>query len=127
MTVTRTLPRLLFWAAGAVAFVFAVIPHPPSLPGAPSDKVQHIVAFLVLAILGRLAYPDVRKRELLLGLAGFGALIEIAQAIPALNRDSDPFDWIADVGAAFIVFVAIALWGRLVRRRAATGLRADRA
>jgi hypothetical protein len=90
----------------------ATIPHPPELPGRPSDKIQHILAFLVLAGLGRWAYPKVRKRELLLGLAGYGALIEIVQAIPMIHRDSDPFDWIADVAAALTVFVIIALWPR---------------
>ena len=30
----------------------AIIPHPPQLPGAPSDKIQHIMAFLVLGALG---------------------------------------------------------------------------
>ena len=104
------LPRLLFWAATAFAFVMAVIPHPPELPGHPSDKIQHILAFLVLAGLGRWAYPQVRKRELLLGLAAFGALIEMVQAIPMLHRDSDPYDWIADVAAALTVFVIVWLW-----------------
>jgi hypothetical protein len=106
----RTLPRLLFWAAGTFAFVMAVIPHPPKLPGEPSDKIQHIAAFLVLAALGRWAYPNTRKRMLLLGLAAFGAVIELVQAIPALHRDSDPLDWAADVAAAFAVFLIIAVW-----------------
>jgi hypothetical protein len=108
--------RLLFWAATIFAFVMAVIPHPPQLPGHPSDKIQHILAFLVLATLGRWAYPKVRKREQLLALAGFGALIEMVQAIPALHRDSDPYDWVADVAAAFTVFVIVWLWRRQLGR-----------
>ena len=100
------------------AFVMAVVPHPPMLPGEPSDKVQHIVAFIVLAVLGRLAYPQTRKRVLLFGLMAFGALIEIAQAIPMLHRDADPFDWVADTAAALTVFVIAALWTYFTRRRA---------
>jgi VanZ family protein len=103
--------RFAFWAACAFAFVMAVLPHPPIIPGHPSDKLQHIFAFLVLAILGWLAYPEVKKRELLLGLMAFGALIEMVQAIPVLHRDSDPFDWIADTAASLTVFVIIAVWG----------------
>ncbi len=95
----------------------AVLPHPPELPGDPSDKLQHIVAFLVLAVLGWLAYPNTRKRKLLLGLMAFGALIEIVQTIPSLHRDSDPLDWLVDTGAAFTVFVIIALWGLASTRR----------
>lgn len=106
----KRLPRLLFWGAAIFAFVMAVIPHPPKLPGHPSDKIQHIVAFVVLAVLGLWAYPGTRKRKMLLGLAAFGALIEFAQAIPEIHRDSDPFDWIADVAAAFAVFAAVAVW-----------------
>ena len=104
------MPRVIFWTACVIAFVMAVLPQPPQVPGPLSDKVQHVIAFLVLAGLGRWAYPQVRKRRLLLGLAAFGALIELAQAIPAVGRDSDPIDWIVDVAAALTVFVVIALW-----------------
>jgi peptidoglycan/LPS O-acetylase OafA/YrhL len=110
--------RIAFWAACLFAFVMAVLPHPPMLPGKPSDKLQHIFAFLVLAVLGWLAYPEMKKRELLLGLMAFGAVIEIVQAIPALHRDSDPFDWLADTAASLTVFVIIAAWGYFHARRA---------
>ena len=110
------MPRLLFWGAALFAFVMAIIPHPPEFPGEPSDKIQHVIAFLTLAALGRSAYPDTRKRDLLLGLAGFGGLIEVVQAIPGLNRDSDPYDWLADVAAALTVFVVVALWRHWKRR-----------
>jgi VanZ family protein len=106
----RILTRILFWSAAAFAFVMAVIPRPPELPGHPSDKLQHIVAFLVLAILGEWAYPHIRKRYLLLGLAAFGAIIEVVQGLPFVGRDRDPLDWIADMGAAFTVFAIVALW-----------------
>ena len=105
-----TLSRFIYWAAMLFAFVMAVMRHPPMLPGEPSDKVQHIVAFIVLALLGRLAYPKTRKRDLLFGLMAFGALIEIAQALPIVHRDSDPLDWFADTAAALTVFVIVALW-----------------
>jgi len=114
---TRAFARVLFWAAGAFAFVMAVLPRPPMFPGEPSDKVQHIVAFLVLAALGRWAYPETRKRVLLLGLMAFGALIEIVQAIPQLHRDSDLLDWLADTGAALAVFLVLAVWGYLHARK----------
>ena len=84
------------------------MPVPPTLGN--SDKLQHVVAFLVLAGLGRLAYPTVRKRWLLMGLMAFGAFIEIVQALPMVGRDSDPLDWVADTAAALTVFVIVALW-----------------
>jgi VanZ family protein len=98
-----TILRLGFWAALLFAFVMATIPHPPDLPGAPSDKIQHISAFAVLGAIGFFAYP--RSRLLTLGaqLSLFGALIEVVQAIPALGRDSDVLDWIADTLAAIVI------------------------
>jgi hypothetical protein len=104
----RRIAQVAFWTAGAIAFVLAVMPVPPKVPA--SDKWQHIFAFLVLAGLGRLAYPRIRKRWLLVGLMGFGALIEIAQSLPIVHRDSDPLDWAADTAAALSVFVIVALW-----------------
>jgi VanZ family protein len=115
----RTFLRFLFWAACAFAFVMAVLPRPPLIPGNPPDKIQHIVAFLVLAALGHFAYPKTKKRKLLLGLMAFGALIEFAQMIPQIHRDSDPLDWIADTAAAFAVLAIVALWTFFRGRRSA--------
>lgn len=104
---------IIFWSALSFALVMALLPIPPQLPGSPSDKAQHILAFLVLAALGRLAYPAAGVLKLLLGLSAFGALIEIAQAIPGLNRDPDLKDWVADTAAAALMLLLVASLGRL--------------
>jgi VanZ family protein len=96
---SRRLLRLIFWAAAVFAFVMAVLPHPPDLPGSPSDKVQHITAFATLGLLGSLAYPGAPGLQLALRLSLFGAGIEAVQAIPLLHRDSSVLDWIADTVA----------------------------
>ena len=101
---TRIL-RAIFWAAAAFAFVMAVLPHPPQLPGAPSDKVQHIAAFLVLGALASFAWPRTSPVYLAAALSLFGAVIELVQLIPALNRDGDPVDWIADTAAAGLMLI----------------------
>lgn len=108
MTIRRVLPYA-FWAALAFAFVMAVLPKPPQLPGQPSDKVQHILAFAVLAALAAAAYPRARLIKILLLLSAFGALIEFVQAIPVLHRDADWVDWIADTIAAGVVLLLAAL------------------
>lgn len=108
--------RCLFWAAAIFAFVMAVLPHPPEVPGAPSDKIQHMVAFATLGLLGAWAYASGSLPRLLAALSLFGALIEVVQAIPALHRDSDVKDWIADTVAAAIVLLA-AHWRRVRARR----------
>lgn len=102
--------RAIFWAAACFAFVMAVLPHPPQVPGEPNDKVQHIIAFATLALLGSFAYPRTTLLRLLIGLSLFGALIEVVQAIPALHRDSDPLDWMADTIAVIVVLVIVRWW-----------------
>jgi VanZ family protein len=102
--------RTLFWAAAAFAFVMAVVPHPPEVPGEPNDKVQHIIAFATLSLLGSFAYPKAALTRLLVGLSVFGALIELVQAIPSLHRDSDVLDWLADTAAVIVVLLLVRWW-----------------
>jgi VanZ family protein len=102
----------LFWAAALFAFVMAVLPHPPELPGHPSDKIQHVTAFAVLALLGSWAFPKLRSLSLIFRLSLFGAAIELVQAIPVLHRDSDVLDWIADTIACALVLFAVQWWRR---------------
>jgi hypothetical protein len=103
--------KVLFWAAACFAFVMAVLPHPPRVPGNPNDKLQHVTAFATLALLGSFAYPRTALMQLLVRLSLFGAAIEIFQAIPALHRDSDVLDWIADTAAVAVVLL-IVRWRR---------------
>lgn len=102
--------RAIFWAAAAFALVMAVVPHPPQVPGEPNDKVQHIIAFATLALLGSFAYPKTALLRLLAGLSVFGALIEVVQAIPVLHRDSDILDWAADTGAIVVMLLIVRWW-----------------
>lgn len=88
----------------------AVLPHPPRLPVEPNDKVQHITAFATLALLASFAYPGTRLIKLLVRLSLFGALIEVIQAIPVLNRDSDVLDWVADTVAVAAVLLIVRWW-----------------
>jgi VanZ family protein len=114
MTLRRLLPYV-FWAAALFAFVMATLPKPPQLPGEPSDKIQHIFAFAVLAALAGAAYPRTGLLRIGLGLSAFGALIELVQMIPMLHRDAEFVDWLADTIAAAIVLLLAAL----IRRRTA--------
>lgn len=105
--------QLVFWAATVFTFVMAVLPHPPRLPGAPSDKVQHIIAFTTLGLLAASAFPGRTIVRLAILLSLFGALIEVVQAIPALNRDSDVVDWLADTIASSAVLLLVRRLRRL--------------
>ena len=108
----ETILRVIFWVALVVALGFALNPRPPHFEGAPGDKVQHIIAFLVLTAMALAAYPRARRWAQALALSGFGALIEFLQMIPILHRSSEFMDWVADTGAvlAVLALAAILRW-----------------
>lgn len=102
--------RPLFWVLAAIALTMALLPRPPVTPfDRFGDKFEHMLAFAALAGVSAFAWPRLRARRLLLALSGFGAAIEVLQAIPALHRDSDWHDWVADTLAA-IIALALARW-----------------
>jgi VanZ family protein len=113
--------RATFWIAAAFSLLMALLPHPPEVPGEPNDKVEHIVAFATLAALASFAYPRAAFLRLLIGLSLFGALIEVLQAIPVLQRDSDIWDWVADTAAVTVVLAIVWTLRRAASARGASG------
>ena len=105
--------RILFWLATVFAVTMAVIPQPPYTPIAEfGDKVEHIVAFAVLATLACLGFGGVAKRLIVERLSFLGAAIEVVQSIPALNRDCDVRDWLVDTATVALVALAFAAWDK---------------
>lgn len=107
-TPPRAIAAWTFWAASLFALVMALLPHPPQIVEA-SDKVQHMLAFAVLAGLAALAWPR-RLLAVGAGLLAFGGLIELLQLIPGLHRNGDVADWAADgatVAAVLLLAAAI--------------------
>lgn len=89
--------RPLFWLLAVFSLVMAMLPNPPTLPiDRFGDKFAHILAFATLAGVANLAWRETRVWTIGWRLALFGAAIEVFQSIPALHRDSDVRDWIAD-------------------------------
>lgn len=96
--------RPIFALAATFALVMALLPKPPRLEiDRFGDKFEHMLAFATLALLARLAWPSASPWRILERLSFFGALIEVFQSIPALHRDCDPKDWVADTLAAGLV------------------------
>lgn len=111
--------RFAFWSALLFAGVMAVLPHPPHIPGEPSDKVLHILAFSTLALLAPLAHARAPLLRIGLLLSAYGAVIEIVQLIPSLYRDGDWLDWVADTAALAAVLSFVAIVRDQLRRRTA--------
>jgi VanZ family protein len=109
--------KAAFWGAALIALVAALLPVPPQLPAGFTDKLQHMAAFFTLAVLGSLAYPGLSALRLLAYLGLFGALIEVAQAFPGLNRETDLMDFLADLVAAAAGVLMVAGIRRLLARR----------
>ena len=109
--------RWSFWLCFGFATAMALVPKPPRLPTQDfGDKFEHMLAFAVLATLAQLAFPTASRLRIGLWFCLFGAAIEVAQAIPALHRDSDVRDWLADTAVLVPVLGVPAL---LQRRQAA--------
>lgn len=109
--------RVLFWLALAFAVIMALMPQPPDLPiDGYGDKLAHMLAFATLAGLATLGFPEGDRWRIAERLSFLGAMIEVAQSIPGLQRDCDIRDWIADTAA--IVAVTLVLGFLLSRRRA---------
>jgi VanZ family protein len=97
-----------FWLCVIGAVTLALLPHPPEFKEF-GDKVQHMLAFGTMALVGSIAFPKMAKARLGERLSFLGALVEVAQSIPALHRDCDIRDWVADTLAIVVVLVALRL------------------
>lgn len=98
----------------AIVSWLAVSPVPPRGADVGWDKANHALAFAVMFVSGRLAWPH-RPWGMALGLLGYGALIELVQSqVP--NRSAEFVDLAADaVGIA----IGMAIGALLARASAA--------
>lgn len=110
--------RLAFGLCVLAVLVLALMPTNVPMPSTGWDKSNHLLAFSVMALLGRRAYPG-RTMALLAGLLAYGALIEVLQSFTP-NRSADWQDLVADA-------VGLALgWGAGRLAQAMRRLRAGR-
>lgn len=98
----------MFWLLTLFTLTMAFLPKPPSVPlDAYGDKVEHMVAFAVLTAVALVGWPQSRRWRIIVLLSALGAMIEVVQAIPALHRDSDWRDWVADTLAIIAAAVVV--------------------
>ena len=89
--------RLGFWCVVGIVLFLALVPAEESVRGLPTDKLNHMLAFFVLAILARVLWPGSGALRLLLLLGCFGSAIELLQLAMALGRTAEWGDLAADV------------------------------
>lgn len=99
--------RVGLYAAAVAVLLYLCLAPSQDLPSISLwDKSEHAIGWAVLAGSGLLLFP--RHPWRIVGFTvAFGALIEVLQGLPAIHRDSDVRDWIADcvgVAAAYLVF-----------------------
>ena len=98
----------LFAAALAMTTALMLWPFLPTSDGwIYTDKVEHVLVFIVLTGLGILAYTHWLSR-IFIGLMVYGALIELLQAALTSTRQASMADWLADcVGIAlgYVIYV----------------------
>lgn len=104
------LPLLAFYGGIVLALAMAVLPHSLHPFDPLSDKLQHFVAFVILALLARAAHPNTPRLIILLSLASFGAVIEFVQGIHLIGRHPDVLDWLADVAGIGAALLIVALF-----------------
>lgn len=90
--------RVVFWFAVAFAMWAATVSGGFGF-WEMADKMQHAITFLAITSLAIVGYPRVPLWTIWAGLSAFGGAIELIQMIPALGRDANLMDFIADVAA----------------------------
>lgn len=90
------LARIALVIAALVAFALAIMPTMPG-PESMNDKVNHALAFFVLAGLAHAGWPKAGPLRVFLLLTAFGALIEVAQYVMAAGRAAELLDLVADM------------------------------
>lgn len=71
------------------------------------DKIVHAFAYCALGLLTLPALPKVSPLIVLIGLAVFGGIIELAQGMMSLGRKADVLDAAAN---SFGLLLALAFW-----------------
>ncbi|UYK81551.1 VanZ family protein [Xanthomonas sacchari] len=109
----------LWWLGIAVLIYVCLMPHPPQLSDLPdTDKVEHFIAYLVLAAAAVQVYAGPRAWTwAALGLLALGVGIEFAQGAWTTTRSADPLDALADaLGVAAGMATAATPWRDLLWR-----------
>lgn len=108
--------RTLFCISIASITWLGFTSEPYPIPSATSDKINHMMAFMELAILTRLGWPLLGLSAPLVVLTGFGLALELGQSITPW-RDFAVTDLLADVAGILLGYGVVTVFFRLRDRR----------
>ncbi len=106
--------RLLFWVCACAVLALSLMPPSQPLPSTGWDKGNHLLAFGVLALLGRRAFAG-HWLALLVALLAYGGVIELLQGMTAY-READWLDLVADTCGVLAGLALDWLWRGRGRR-----------
>lgn len=106
--------RWLFWCCAGSILYFALA-NSPTVTLSSSDKINHVLAFLVLQVLGALSWSS-RVHVVALGLVAYGASIEVLQSLTP-TRQAEWQDLAADMLGIALALAGTHAFRRLRKRR----------
>lgn len=104
--------RLAFAGTLLAVLLLTLLPIPPAFERLGNDKLEHMLAFFALAVLGGLGWPQARP-WLATALLLVGGAIEVLQGTPLVHRDMSLFDWFADAAGILLGMSFVGLMLRL--------------
>ena len=93
--------QALLWILLTIVTYLLLIELKPTPQTWPTDKLQHVIVFVLLTYLGSKAYP---KYWLYVGfgLASYGGLMELLQTAFTHTRTGNIADWMADLAGLLL-------------------------
>ncbi|WP_305096586.1 teicoplanin resistance protein VanZ [Croceibacterium aestuarii] len=111
--------QLIFWLLLSAIFMVALMPAKIAPSVFASDKLNHMLAFFVLAAFAKSLWPRRGLLTIFAWLALYGGLIEILQWALGFGRDANWMDLAADLVAICFGLVAMS-WMKSNRKSIST-------
>lgn len=113
--------RAAFVAGAMAVTVLCLLPASTLPPVQLWDKLEHFIAYGLLAAAGGIGYPEWRSRtRIVLFLLALGVAIEFAQgSVP--GRESNALDMLANTFGVVIGIATAALFSRVMGRQQPAG------
>jgi VanZ family protein len=98
--ILKIISKILPLAWASIIFILCILPANQTLSSGWSDKIEHFIAYFILAFLFRFSWVEIKTIRVLLLTNLFGLIIEITQSyIP--SRVAEPNDLLANLIGSF--------------------------